>query len=152
MICLISQLPKLQIPLPHFALNSLLKIPQSSDQSAIQQFALSYSAVNLWIYFVIIPITWTLVLDRKLKSSYHITLAYCILLSVAGILEYWGKIDLFQAGCDFCVYMQKVHHCSYAESCIIWCILMPLAVTIMLISLPGRKMDSKAVVSNASYN
>lgn len=134
----------------HFALNSLSKIPHSSNQSAIQQFALSYSAVNLWIYFVIIPITWTLVIDRKLKSNYLVTLAYCILLGFAGILEYRGKIDLFQAGCDFCVYMQKVHHCSYAESCIIWCILMPLAVTIILIALPERKKISKAVVSTAS--
>jgi hypothetical protein len=136
--------------MPHFALNSLPKIPRSTDASAIQQFALSYSAVNLWIYFVIIPITWTLVLDRKLKSNYLVTLAYCVLLGIAGILEYGGKIDLFKAGCDFCVYMQKVHHCSYAESCIIWCILMPLAVTIMLVSLPERKVVSKAVVGHAS--
>ncbi len=126
--------------MPHFALNSLPKIHHSTEQSAIQQFALSYSAVNLWIYFMIIPITWTLVLDRKFKSNYLVTVAYCVLLCIAGIFEYWGKIDLFWAGCDFCVYMQKVHHCSYAESCIIWCILMPLAVTIMLISLPGRKV------------
>jgi hypothetical protein len=136
--------------MPHFALNSLPKIPHSTDAHSIQQFALSYSAVNLWIYFVIIPITWTLVLDRKLKSNYLVTLAYCVLLGIAGILEYQGKIDLFQAGCDFCVYMQKVHHCSYAESCIIWCILMPLAVTIILISLPERKIAYKTVLSKAS--
>ena len=133
----------------HIALSSLLKIPHSTDTSAIQQFALSYSAVNLWIYFVIIPITWTLVLDRKLKSNYLVTLAYCVLLGIASIFEYRGKIDLFKAGCDFCVYMQKVHHCSYAESCIIWCILMPLAVTIILIALPEKKRISKGVVGKA---
>jgi hypothetical protein len=125
--------------MPLFALDSVLRIPNNWDAKSIQQFALSYSTVNLWIYFVIIPITWTLVLDRKLKSRYLITLAYCMLLGFAGILEYSRKIDLFQAGVDFCVYMQKVHHCSYAESCIIWCILMPLAVTIIFISLPERK-------------
>src|SRR3954452_14468300 len=135
--------------MPYFAFNSLLKITQSTDISVIQQFALSYSAVNLWIYFVIIPITWTLLLDRKLKTRYLITLAYGILLGIAGILEYKGKIDLFQAGVDFCVYMQTVHHCSYAESCIIWCILMPLAVTIILISLPARKVALTTVISNA---
>jgi hypothetical protein len=135
--------------MPHFTLNSLPNIPHSTDARSIQQFALSYSAVNLWIYFVIIPITWTLVLDRKLKSNYLITLAYCIILGFAGIQEYRHKIDLFQAGCDFCVYMQSMHHCSYAESCIIWCILMPLAVTIMLIALPQRKEEPVKAVSNA---
>ena len=132
-----------------FTLNSFLRIPNSTDARSIQQFALSYSAVNLWIYFVIIPITWTIVIDRKLKSKYLFTFAYSILLCFAGILEYQHKIDLFQVGCDFCVYMQKVHHCSYAESCIIWCILMPLAVTIILISLPVRRVASTAVISNA---
>jgi len=136
--------------MPHFALNTLPKIPHSTDAHSIQQFALSYSAVNLWIYFVIIPITWTLVIDRKLKSRCLVTLAYCMLLGFAGVLEYEHKINLFQAGCDFCVYMQQVHHCSYAESCIIWCILMPLAVTIMLISLPQRKIAPKGMVSAAS--
>ncbi len=125
--------------MPHAALNSMPKLPQNMDAHSIQQFALSYSAVNLWIYFVIISVTWTLVLDRKLQSNYLVTIGYCLLLCIAGILEYQRKIELFQAGVDFCVYMQTVHHCSYAVSCIIWCILMPLAVTNMLIALPQKK-------------
>ncbi len=134
--------------MPHFALNGLPHNHHSSDTSAIQQFALSYNAVNLWIYFVIIPLTWTLVLDRKCKTRYKITIAYSLCLAAAGILEYKNKLDLFQLGVDFCVYMQKVHHCSYAESCIIWCILMPLAITIIFISLPAKKSAAKEAAVN----
>ncbi len=104
----------------------------------LQPFELNYTNVNLLVFLFIIPIAWSFILDRKFNFKWTFKASFLILIILASTLHFTGAIDLFQAGVDFCQRMMKVHNCTYAESCVIWCILFPLSITIILAALPAR--------------
>ena len=107
----------------------------------LQPFELSYTNINLLVFLVIIPMVWAFILDRKLQAKWRFKIIFFGAILLLGSLHFFGVINLFQAGVRFCEKMMHVHNCTYAESCVIWCVLFPLVVTIVLVSLPMRKVQ-----------
>ena len=107
----------------------------------LQSFALSYTNINLLVFLVIIPMIWAFILDRKMQAKWRFKIIFFGVIVVLAFLNFFRVIDLFQAGVNFCTKMMHVHHCTYAESCVIWCVLFPMVVTIVLASLPVRKLQ-----------
>ena len=108
----------------------------------LQPFELSYTNMNLLVFLVIIPMVWAFILDRKLQSRWKFTIIFSLVILVLGSLHFIGTINIFQAGVNFCTKMMHVHNSTYAESCVIWCVLFPLVVTIVLVSLPMKKVQN----------
>ncbi|MEO6820885.1 MAG: hypothetical protein ABI204_14220 [Ginsengibacter sp.] len=107
----------------------------------LKPFELSYTNINLLVFLVIIPIVWASILDRKLHAKWRFKIIFSGVILMLGILHFFGTINLFQAGVNFCEKMMHVHNSTYAESCVIYCVLLPLVVTIVLVSLPMKKVQ-----------
>ena len=111
----------------------------------LSPFELSYTNINMMVYLVLIPLIWGFIIDRKLRTGVLFLCLYLVFVLFVSVLHLKPIVD-FPLLVGFIKYMQKIHHCTYAESCVIWCMLMPLVVTIILIALPrrnkvNRKMD-----------
>ena len=109
----------------------------------LSPFELSYTNINMMVYLVLIPLIWGFIIDRKLRTGVLFFCLYLAFVLFVSVLHLKPIVD-FSLLVGFIKYMQKIHHCTYAESCVIWCMLMPLVVTIILIALPKRdKINSK---------
>ena len=108
----------------------------------LQPFALSYVNVNMAIYLVIIPLVWAFIVDRKLRSGILLVSIYVIVLIAVALFNWLPITHYFNGLTNFVKYMQGVHHCTYAESCVIWCMEVPLVITIILIAIPRRAKRS----------
>ena len=103
----------------------------------LSPFELSYTNINMMVYIVFIPLIWGFIIDRKLRTGVLFCSLYLVFLLFVSLMHLKPIVD-FSLLVGFIKYMQKIHHCTYAESCVIWCMLMPLVVTILLIALPRR--------------
>lgn len=104
----------------------------------LRSFELNYTNTNLLVFLFIIPFVWAFVLDRKFNTRWMFKGGFLATTILLALLHFTGVIDLFNLGVSFCERMMKFHNCTYAESCVIWCVLFPLVVTIILISLPKK--------------
>ena len=105
----------------------------------LRPFELSYTNINLLVFLFIIPIIWAFVLDRKLQTKWTFKIIFSAGILLMAGLHFFMVVDLFQAGVRFCERMSVFHKSTYAESCVIWCVLFPLVVKIGLVSLPARR-------------
>ncbi len=92
----------------------------------------------VFIYFIIIPIIWALLLDRKLATHFKITITILFGLSIACVLDYERKIDLFYMLSRFCEVMQNNFHGSEAQCMFLCGILIPSIITILLLLIPKK--------------
>jgi hypothetical protein len=113
----------------------------------LKPFDLSYVNVNMLIYIGLIPLVWAFILDIKLRTKGFLRLGYFLILIVSHQLNNVPLITYFKSLCSFVKYMQGIHHCTYAESCVIWCMLVPLLITIILVALPRRAKKLNAVAA-----
>ena len=107
-------------------------------------FFIGYEFQNIFVYFLIIPLIWTIVIDWKWVKRPYFTGAYLLLFAIAVIAR--GGIHAFtdwsyEAGVDFCAYWKQFGY-SYAEACVVWCVMYPLVFSILLAVIPARKKSS----------
>ena len=103
----------------------------------LSPFELSYTNINMMVYLVFIPLIWGFIIDRKLRTGVLFCSVYLVFVLFVSFMHLKPIVD-FSLLVGFIKYMQKIHLCTYAESCVIWCMMMPLVVTILLIALPRR--------------
>ena len=108
----------------------------------LQPFELNYVNINMAIYLVIIPLIWAFIVDRKLRSGILLVSLYLIFLIVVASVNWLPITHYFNGLTNFVKYMRGIHHCTYAESCVIWCMEVPLLITIILIAIPRRPKRS----------
>ena len=110
----------------------------------LSPFELSYTNINMMVYIVFIPLIWGFIIDRKLRTGVLFCGFYLAFVLFVSVLHLKPIVD-FSLLVGYIKYMQKIHHCTYAESCVIWCMLMPLVVTIILIALPRRDKINRKI-------
>jgi hypothetical protein len=103
-------------------------------------FFIGYESQNVFVYFMIIPLMWAGIIDykwiRKPVATVSFTVLVCIVILASGG---WNDftMNFYHAGISFCAFWKKYGY-SYAESCIVWCILWPLVISIALTLFPSR--------------
>lgn len=106
-------------------------------------FFIGYESQNVFVYFLVIPLLWCIAIDYKWIRKPIVTLSY-VALFILGILICggWSSFtDLFyNAGVGFCAYWKQYGY-TYAEACIVWCIMWPMVITMALMLIPRRKVS-----------
>lgn len=106
-------------------------------------FFVSYEFQNILVYFMAIPLLWCLALDYKLNRYFWLTGLYLLFVVAFFLTGYQQNTKyLYWKGIDFCVYWQRFGY-TYAQSCIVWCIMWPLVVTIAIMLLPNLRRSRR---------
>ncbi len=104
-------------------------------------FFISYESQNVFVYFLVIPLLWCAVVDYKWIRKPITSISY-IALFILGVTVSGGWDSFtgvfYNAGVDFCAYWKQYGY-SYAEACVVWCILWPMVITMTLMLVPRRK-------------
>ncbi len=109
-------------------------------------FFIGYESQNVFVYFMIIPLMWAAVIDYKWVRKPIATAAFVALLIITVILSGgWREFtsDFYLGGVEFCAYWKQFGY-SYAEACVVWCIMWPLVISIALTLFPSRKSLAKS--------
>ncbi len=94
----------------------------------------SYKEINIIVWFIVIPFTWMLLLD-KIYTQRKFTIAFSILtitslLLISDFTQFCN--DLFQKSVDFLNLFNNVGS-NYVASSVIICVLIPIVIYIILI-------------------
>lgn len=107
-------------------------------------FFISYEFQNVFVYFMIIPFIWAIVIDYKWIRKPGATVVFGLVL-VASILLCGGWAGFTQTfyytGVQFCAYWKRFGY-SYAETCIVWCIMWPMVISMVIMFIPSRKRNN----------
>lgn len=97
---------------------------------------LTYEAQNIFVYFVLIAGAWCVSLDYKFRITPRITLTYFVGLTV--MLNLRSYLFYYDQLVKFLQYMAKYGY-NYTKASIAFCILYPMAITIIIMLIPRRK-------------
>lgn len=113
----------------------------SDNSISAFNFFLGYESQNVFVYFAVIPLMWAAVIDYKWIRKPIATISLLVILLIAILVSGgWQEFtsDFYLAGVEFCDYWKKFGY-SYVESCIVWCIMWPMVISIALTLFPSRK-------------
>jgi len=97
-------------------------------------FHLSYNAINIIVYYILIPIIYFIIIDLII-GAYYFTISYLIILLGATILikDYNLFFDwLFEKSVQF-LRSFSVLGWNYFQASVIICVFIPLAILIILL-------------------
>lgn len=94
----------------------------------------SYKEINIIVWFIIIPLSWMLLLDKIYKQrKFTIVFVILIIASLLLIHDFTQFCnDLFQKSVDFLNLFNNVGS-NYIASSVIICVLIPIVIYIILI-------------------
>lgn len=94
----------------------------------------TYKEINIILWFIIIPLSWMLLLDKIYKQrKFTIVFAILIIASLLLISDFTQFCDdLFQKSVDFLNFFNNVGS-NYIASSVIICVLIPIVIYIILI-------------------
>ena len=103
--------------------------------SAAHATGMTYNEINIIIYYLIIPLTWTVMIDFLIKKPITtplLTIAWAILFFVhRNDFRQWCDW-VFQKSVDFLLWFKSIGW-NYNLSSVIICVLVPIIIYIVLI-------------------
>ena len=111
---------------------------------ASNQTGLSYEAINIIVYYFIIPFIYALFLDRIFNTSYFkIALAVSIIgiILVVNSFESFAR-NLFDSSVDFLLWFESIG-LSYIQASVIICVIFPVIIFLVLFFFLRKKAVQK---------
>lgn len=115
----------------------IFKLVALALQKTATKFKIAYNEINIIVYYLLIPLTWTIMFDIYLKSP--ITTSCLIFMWIGIKLGTYGR---FREWCDW-VFMISVNFLNffnrfggnYVLNSVIICVIIPILIYIGLILL-----------------
>lgn len=102
-----------------------------------KKIGLTYNEVNILVYYLLIPLSWTLMLDFWLGIPVTTCALLCIWLGIFIATRHTFRIWCdwaFQDSVNFLNYFNR-WGCNYVLSSVIICVAIPIAIYVLLIIL-----------------
>ena len=103
-----------------------------------QKVNLTYNEVNIIVYYMIVPLTWCIMLDFILSSWPWMSVVW-LALCVAVI--WWHRKDFstwcdwaFEKSVNFLLWFRRIGW-NYYKASVIICVVLPIAIYVILITL-----------------
>ena len=103
-----------------------------------QKIGLTYNEVNIIVYYMIVPLTWCIMLDFILNCVPWMSVVW---LAMCIAITWWHRKDfstwcdwVFQKSVDFLLWFRRIGWDYYKASVII-CVVLPIAIYGLLIIL-----------------
>ena len=103
-----------------------------------QKVNLSYNEVNIIVYYMIVPLTWCIMLDLIFSSWPWMSVVW-LALCVAVI--WWHRKDFstwcdwaFEKSVNFLLWFRRIGW-NYYKASVIICVVLPIAIYVILITL-----------------
>lgn len=106
---------------------------------------MTYEAQNIFIYFILIPLLWSITLDYKFNTKIITPICVFLILLTMYLHDY---LFYFNKLVSFCQYFSKYGY-NYTKTCIVFCILYPMVVSIIITLIPKQQKNEK---KNIEYN
>ncbi|HTF03771.1 MAG TPA: hypothetical protein VK826_07080 [Bacteroidia bacterium] len=122
---------------------------ENTDGISSFNFFSGYEFQNVLVYFMIVPLLWAVVIDYKwirkpIATSVFVVSLVAFIFACGGLQGFttWS----FNAGVQFCAYWKKLGY-TYAEACVVWCVIYPLLVSIIITLIPSRKRKKSGALN-----
>jgi hypothetical protein len=102
-------------------------------QKIAELTGLTYNEINIIVYYILVPFTWMLLLD-KIRNTFWFSLTFgaIVLGALLLIKDFWKFSDiLFEKSVDFLNWFEIIGS-NYILSSVIICVFIPLAIYVML--------------------
>lgn len=117
--------------------DSIFAVVASMEHRVARILHLTYNEVNILVYYLLIPLSWAAIVDYK--TGYPVL---SILLLLLWSCIFWGTRGRFSLFCDVSFRISQLFllrfRCigwNYIVSSVIICVLVPILIYIMLLSL-----------------
>ena len=100
-----------------------------------QRLHTTYNAINIIVYYLLVPLVWTVMLDFKLQQPITTTLLVAVwtVLIIATRHHFLAWCDrAFKLSQQFLLLFQRIGW-NYVVSSVIICVILPILITIALI-------------------
>jgi len=101
-------------------------------------FHLTYNEINILVYYLVVPLTWTAIVDWRFLHRPYATLALLAVWAVVFICTR-GRFSewcdwAFKKSVDFLLWFQHIGW-NYVVSSVIICVVLPILIYILLLKL-----------------
>ena len=103
-----------------------------------QKVNLTYNEVNIIVYYMIVPLTWCIMLDFILNSWPWMSVVW---LTLCVVVTWWHRKDFstwcdwaFEKSVNFLLWFRRIGW-NYYKASVIICVVLPIAIYVILITL-----------------
>ena len=119
-------------------ITKLFNITAKALMKLAQKLHLTYNEVNIIVYYMIVPLTWCIMLDLIFSSWPWMSVVW-LALCVAVI--WWHRKDFstwcdwaFEKSVNFLLWFRRIGW-NYYKASVIICVVLPIAIYVILITL-----------------
>jgi hypothetical protein len=105
-------------------------------QNIARRTGTTYNAVNIWLYYIAIPLSWAVLLDIALKSFIAVPVTLALMLAAYLICRKRNITidDIFRWSVLFTLLFGKTRK-QYNSNCVLLYVFLPLFIYVVLILL-----------------
>ncbi len=117
------------------ALHDIFRIVELALRLLARKLKISYEAANILVYYLLIPLSWALLIDIAV-GTYYYTAAFITLCILVRIFVRDGETfaqNLFEYSVEFLLYFRRFG-VGYIAASIIFCVIVPILLYAIIVS------------------